>query len=147
MHQLGRSSGFMNSGRQRRIPVKQRRTGKKAAILASEARTAALRAEKERAKRLRGQVLVNPANLRPTNSYGTPDFVQREFYVDRPFQCKDCGISQIWTATQQKWWYESAKGDVWTVAVRCRSCRRRERERIAVARMLESEGRSRGSRR
>ena len=135
----------MASGRQRRVQIKQRRTGKKEAILASESRIAALGAEKGRTKRLRGQVLVNPANLRPTNSYGTPDFVQREFYVDRAFQCKDCGISQIWTATQQKWWYESAKGDVWTVAVRSRPCRRRERERVAVARMLESEGRKKKS--
>ena len=109
-------------------------TGKKAAIQASEA---ARSAAKERAKRLRGQVLVNPANLRPTNSYSTPDFVVREFYVDRPFKCKDCGVSEIWTATQQKWWYESAKGDVWTVAVRCRPCRRRERERKGSSRLRD----------
>ena len=124
----------------RRPAIKQRRAGKKAAIEAVEARAAARSAEKARAARLRGQVLVNPANLRPTNSYDIPDFVKREFYVDRPFQCKDCGISQVWTATQQKWWYESAKGDVWTAAVRCRACRRRERERKGVARMVHSEG-------
>ena len=134
------SYGSMKSGRERRVEVKQRRSGKKAAVQASEARAAARSAEKARAARLRGQVLVNPANLRPTNSYDIPDFVQREFYVDRTFKCKDCGISQVWTATQQKWWYESAKGDVWTVAVRCRPCRRRERERKAVARMVHSDG-------
>ena len=130
----------MTSGRQRRMQIKCRRVEKRTKLAASEARIAAIRAEKERAKRLRGQVLVNPANLRPTNSYGIPDFVQREFYVDRPFRCKDCGTPQVWTATQQKWWYESAKGDVWTVAVRCRPCRRRERERKAVSRMVYAEG-------
>ncbi len=130
----------MKSNRIRRAEIKQRRTGKKAAIEASVEKERAKKAVADRARRLKGQVLVNPANLRPTNSYGTPDFVEREYYVDRPFRCKDCGISEIWTATQQKWWYESAKGDVWTVAVRCRPCRRRERERKAVARMVHREG-------
>jgi len=87
--------------------------------------------------------LVNPALLRPTNSYSTPDFVEREFYVDRPFLCKDCRKAEVWTATQQKWWYETAKGDVWTVAIRCRPCRRRERVRKAQARRFQREGMAR----
>jgi Probable zinc-ribbon domain len=98
------------------------------------------RAEKERARQLRGQVLVNPASLRPTNSHDTPDFVARGFYVDRPFDCKACGQAQLWTATQQKWWYETAQGDVWTVAVLCKPCRRRERERKDAARAVHREG-------
>ena len=97
----------------------------------------------ERARRLKGQVLVNPALLRPTNSYSIPDFVEREFYVDRSFACKDCGKVEVWTATQQKWWYETAKGDVWTAAIRCRPCRRRERERKAEARRVQREGMAR----
>jgi Probable zinc-ribbon domain len=120
--------------------IKQRRAGKRAAVAAEDARARAKAAAKERAMRLRGQVLVNVENLRPTNSYGTPDFVKREFYVDRPFHCKDCGKPEIWTASQQKWWYESAKGDVWTVAIRCRPCRRRERERILAARQAGGRG-------
>jgi hypothetical protein len=87
-----------------------------------------------------GYVLVNPANLRPTNSYGTPEFVQRGYYVDRPFHCKACGSAQLWTDTQQKWWYESAKGDVWTVAILCRPCRQRERARKAAARETHLSG-------
>lgn len=83
---------------------------------------------------------MNTALLRPTNSYGIPDFVQRGWYVDRPFRCKDCGKAEIWTSTQQKWWYEQAKGDVWTVAVRCRPCRRRERERVEAARKAREAG-------
>jgi Probable zinc-ribbon domain len=100
----------------------------------------ARKAAMERAGRLKGQVLVNQSLLRPTNSYGIPDFVEREFYVDRPFRCKDCGKAELWTASQQKWWYEVAKGDVWTVAVRCRPCRRRERDRKAQARRVHLEG-------
>ena len=116
------------------------RSGKRAAVEAANERALRLAEAKARARRLKGQVLVNVANLRPTNSYDIPDFVRREFYVDRPFTCKDCGVSEIWTATQQKWWYETAKGDVWTAAVRCRLCRRRERERKAMARQAYEKG-------
>jgi len=126
----------MSTNRQRREEIPIRRAGKRAAIRAEDER----RQAKKRAAELRGKVLVNPANLRPTNSYGTPDFVTRGYYIDTPFNCKACGKAQVWTATQQKWWYESAKGDVWTVAVLCRPCRIRERERKAAARMPRQEG-------
>jgi hypothetical protein len=119
----------MKSGRQRRAEIALNRANKrkKAETLAlAQARSAGL--------------AVNAAALRPTNSYSTPDFVERGYYVDRPFTCKDCGKSEVWTATQQKWWYETAKGDVWKVAVRCRACRRRERERKAAARKVHLEG-------
>lgn len=95
------------------------------------------RAQRELAKK---HVLVNPENLRPTNSYGTPDFVKRGYYVDMPFSCKSCGASQVWTETQQKWWYESAKGDVWTKAVLCRPCRKREQARRAAAKKVHRAG-------
>lgn len=119
----------MKSGRQRRAEIAAKRARKR-----KDAEVRSLIQARES-----GQV-VNPAALRPTNSYGTPDFVERGYYVDRPFTCKDCGKAEVWTASQQKWWYEIAKGDVWTVAVRCRSCRRRERERKAAARRVHLEG-------
>ncbi|NOT53327.1 MAG: hypothetical protein HOP18_01860 [Deltaproteobacteria bacterium] len=87
-----------------------------------------------------GTVPVNPLALCPDNSYGAPLFVTRGFYVDQPFSCRDCGKQEIWTATQQKWWYEVAKGEVWTSAIRCRACRRRERERQTEARRVHLEG-------
>ncbi len=130
----------MSSGRQRREAIKIRRHGKRAAVHAEEARAKAKLAAKLEAARLRGHVLVNSANLAPTNSYSTPEFVLRGYYVDRLFHCKDCGRAEIWRATQQKWWYESAKGDVWTVAVRCRPCRRRERERRNASRRVHLDG-------
>ena len=130
----------MRSDRPRRPGVLQRRAAKRAKKALEESVARARREAKERAKRLKGQVLVNPGLLRPTNSYSIPDFVEREFYVDKPFQCKDCGKSEIWTASQQKWWYETAKGDVWTMAIRCRPCRRRDRMRRAEARRIHQEG-------
>lgn len=71
---------------------------------------------------------------------GTPEFVARGFYTDRPFECIDCGKAEVWTAAQQKWWYEVAKGEVHSTARRCRGCRRRERERRAEARRVHLEG-------
>ena len=54
----------------------------------------------------------------PNNSYSQP-----LFYQDREFDCVDCGRHEIWTATQQKWWYEVAKGSIYSAATRCRACR------------------------
>ena len=124
------------SGRQRRNEIKQHRASKKA-------RAENLLLRKQRAERerfLRGKVLVNSSLLSPTNSYSIPDYVERGYYEDRPFRCRDCGKEEVWTATQQKWWYEIAKGDVFATAIRCRPCRRRERERKATARQVSSEG-------
>ena len=121
--------GAMKSGRQRRAEIALKR-----AKVRENAEARAL------AQARSAGVIVNTAALRPTNSYDTPEFVQRGYYVDKPFTCKDCGRTEIWTATQQKWWYETAKGDVWKVAVRCRPCRRRERERKASARKVHLEG-------
>ena len=119
----------MKSGRQRRAEIDLKRAESREKV-----------ASRSRQEALRNNVMVNPALLRPTNSYSIPDFVERGYYVDRSFRCKDCGKAEVWSPTQQKWWYESAKGDVWTTAVRCRPCRRRERERVAAARVVSTAG-------
>lgn len=105
------------------------------------------RAEKQARKKQQEAVMlyparvsVNPALLQPSNSYGVPDFVARGYYLDQPFSCRDCGKEELWTATQQKWWYEIAKGYVYSTATRCRACRRRERERKTQARRVHLEG-------
>jgi len=93
-------------------------------------------ARKRRAARRQGAepaprrvVAVNPTLLAPYNSYGDPDFVRAGHYVDQPFRCRDCGRDEVWSARQQKWWYEVAKGYVYSTAVRCRACRRADRAR------------------
>ena len=50
------------------------------------------------------------------------------WYADKNFTCRDCGKQEIWTARQQQWWDEVAKGEIETFAIRCRTCRRRKRE-------------------
>ncbi|WP_375314969.1 MULTISPECIES: zinc-ribbon domain containing protein [unclassified Schlesneria] len=52
-----------------------------------------------------------------------------EYYEDTRFQCIDCGLFSIWTAKQQQWWYEVAKGSMYSIAVRCRECREKLRDR------------------
>lgn len=86
---------------------------------------------------------MNEGALARYNSYGAPQFVYRGYYVDAPFRCKDCGKEEVWTATQQKWWYEIAKGYVYSTATRCRSCRRKEQARRKEARRVHLEGLSR----
>jgi hypothetical protein len=87
-----------------------------------------------------GLVRVNVAALAPNNSYGAPRFVYRGYYLDQPFKCTNCGTDQVWSAWQQKWWYEVAKGYVYSFAKLCRPCRRREQARRAEARRTHLEG-------
>jgi putative zinc ribbon protein len=123
----------MKSGKQRRVEIDAKRKQKAAKRQA---------VDQEIDRRLR-PVLgppVNEALLAPNNSYGAPDFVYRGYYVDRPFRCVDCGKDEVWTGTQQKWWYEVAKGFAYSTAIRCRRCRRKERQRRDDARRVHLAG-------
>jgi hypothetical protein len=68
-------------------------------------------------------IAVNPALLASYNSYGEPLFLAHGWYQDQPFRCIDCGKDKVWTAAQQRWWYEVVQGSVYAHAVRCRPCR------------------------
>lgn len=89
-----------------------------------------------------GAVLANREALQH-NQATFPEIAYPLYYADRPFRCRDCGADEVWRATQQKWWYETAKGRIDTMAVRCRNCRRKERERVAVAREQQLAGMTR----
>lgn len=101
-------------------------------------------------RRLRRALQARPMNLAPTqprpiptgtapadrtllarfnNTYGPLP----AFYLDRPFMCRDCGAHALWTAEQQKWWYEVAHGPIDSCAVRCLACRRAHRARMRAA--------------
>ena len=123
----------MKSGKQKRIEIKlarERRAKKKYQL------TGDLRLKEVTA----GKAPCNPQLLAPNHSCSEPLFVSRGYYCDILFKCRDCGKEEVWKASGQKWWYEVAKGDVWTTAVRCRSCRRKERERKEEARRIHLEG-------
>ncbi|MBS1913899.1 MAG: zinc-ribbon domain containing protein [Bacteroidetes bacterium] len=126
----------MKSNRQRRKEITEKRRDSRDRHDAERNRRSAER----RAMLPEGAVAVNEVLLARANSYTVPDFVARGYYLDRPFTCRECGREEVWTATQQKWWYEVAKGDRLAVAVRCRPCRRREQARAAAARKVHQEG-------
>lgn len=118
------------SGRQRRAEIREKRRQRALARAAAEA--APVRAP----QRPPGAVEADPAALAHCNTYGLLPL----YYVDIAFTCRDCGSQELWTAKAQKWWYEVAKGNINSTAVRCRPCRRREQARRDEARRVHLEG-------
>jgi hypothetical protein len=110
----------MKSGKQKRAELKAKKAAKW---------TAAMQAVN--LVSLSSDVAVNRSQLAEQDGYREPDFVQRGYYIDKEFLCQSCGEPQTWTAAQQKWWYEVAKGGVFATARLCRPCRRREQDRRA----------------
>ena len=77
-----------------------------------------------------GAVLADPAKQVPNGSYDPPPL----WYVDKNYVCVDCGDEETWTAVQQKWYYEEAKGTLYATAKRCYSCRLKIRQAKALQR-------------
>jgi hypothetical protein len=63
-----------------------------------------------------------------------------DYYCDTLFTCRDCGERDLWTAKQQKRWYEEQGGEIEAIAIRCRACRRKEKHRREMARKAHDEG-------
>jgi hypothetical protein len=87
-------------------------------------------------QRKAGIVFADPNELKHNNTYG----ILPTYYLDKPFTCVDCGSEEAWTAKQQKWWYEIAKGNINSTAIRCRPCRNIKQELKAEARRIHLEG-------
>jgi len=119
----------MKSGKQRRTEIKQRRLDRAHAM-------SALDRHRMPPEPPIGAVLADASALSHNSTYGLLPL----YYVDRPFDCRDCGMAEVWTAKQQKWWYEAAKGPIDSTAVRCRTCREVERRRVEAARQVSAEG-------
>ena len=81
-------------------------------------------------------VAADPKALSHNNTYGPLP----AYYVDKPFICVSCGKEEVWTARRQKWWYEIAKGNINTIAVRCHACRQQEKQRRTEARRIHFAG-------
>jgi hypothetical protein len=64
------------------------------------------------------------------------------WYRDERFQCQDCGRTEVWTAESQRWWFEVAKGLIYSRAIRCRACRKAWREKSG--KLSHSERQKRG---
>ncbi|MET0659527.1 MAG: zinc-ribbon domain containing protein [Steroidobacteraceae bacterium] len=83
-----------------------------------------------------GAVAADPTQLTHNNTYSPLP----RFYVDKLVTCRQCGTEEVWPAERQKWWYEVAKGNIFTQAVLCRACRENDKERKAEARRIHLEG-------
>jgi len=68
----------------------------------------------------RKRIKANLSKQAPNNSYSPP-----LYYEDMEFTCRDCGVACVWTAEQQRLWYEEWGGPVQSTAVRCRACRQK----------------------
>lgn len=72
---------------------------------------------------LQKRIPANPAAQAPNSSWSPP-----LYYEDIRFKCVDCGTEEVWTAQQQQWWHEVAKGTIYSTAIRCRACREKIRD-------------------
>lgn len=111
----------MKSNKQRRAEIKAKRTQRAETVKTLDPRQplAALPA---------GTVASDLSKLAHRRTYG----LLPHFYVDQPFVCRDCASHEVWTAKQQKWWFEEVGAPLESRAVRCRPCRRQRRERLAA---------------
>ena len=87
-------------------------------------------------------VAADMSKQAPNNSWGGPVMA----YFDTVFRCRDRGREEVWTAEQQKWYYEVAKGPLYAKAVRCADCRKllKERKRVQSEQMRKGERRTSG---
>lgn len=109
----------LTSGKQKRQRLDEARQAK----LRSDAAQAQAQAAEVRAEAIRlGTVIIANLSKQAPNSSHPPTE-----YRDVDFTCVDCGSPEVWTARQQQWWYEVAKGSVYATAIRCRECRRQKR--------------------
>jgi hypothetical protein len=72
----------------------------------------------QREEELKRRIPADLAAQVKNNSYCPP-----LYYDDIRFKCADCGADEVWTSEQQQWWYEVAKGPIFSKAIRCRACR------------------------
>ncbi|CAN7584387.1 zinc-ribbon domain containing protein [Variovorax paradoxus] len=124
----------MKSNKQRRSEIKAHRLERAARRLAEQRLPAGARPVSGA-----GLVVADTALLAAhNNTYGPLP----TFYVDKAFTCRDCGADEVWTAKQQKWWYEVALGNINSTAVRCRACRlaRRALSRSGAAVVAAQQG-------
>ena len=79
----------------------------------------------------------------PNNSYSPP-----LYYEEVSFKCRDCGAECVWTAEQQRLWYEEWGGSVQSTAIRCRTCRQQERrKKIEQKKHMQAMALKKGSKR
>ncbi len=117
----------MKSNKQRRLEIKAKRRK----------RAEALKTDPFKASYFRSlySVAADHSALAHNNTYGHLPL----FYVDKRFNCQDCGAHEVWTAKKQKWWFEIAKGNIDSTAIHCLNCRVKRRKEKEQQKMLMCE--------
>lgn len=68
----------------------------------------------------KNRLLVNPERWGVSeNTYGAAP----KYYYDVVYSCLDCRKEVIWSAEEQKYWYEELGKNTKSKAVRCQICR------------------------
>jgi len=62
-------------------------------------------------------------------------YIHPTYYRPIHFNCSDCGKPQIWTAEDQRWFYETTGAPIYATAKRCHLCRKKEQNRKKLARV------------
>lgn len=119
----------MKSNKQKRIAIQQKRARRTQTLQEQLAETCgdenARRRVLERALREGVVALADQAILAAHNN--TDEGFLPRFYADLACTCNTCGAAYVWTAKQQKWWYEVAHGPIYSGASGCADCRRQRR--------------------
>jgi hypothetical protein len=116
----------MKSKKQRREETKSRR--------------AVLKAKRSAIASIPANALpVAPHLLAQYNTYSW-SFSEDGYYRPHKFSCKDCGVAEVWAPAQQKWWFEKVRAEKYKTAIRCSTCRAKERARKMEARAASAAG-------
>jgi len=121
----------MKSGRQRREEILERRL-----LHARISKPMSVEPWRQPDRVPAGAIPADQAKLLHDRTLGP----RPRFYADKRFTCVECGMEEVWTAADQKWWYEEAKGKIATRANRCGACRRNSRLRRSQERRIHIEG-------
>jgi hypothetical protein len=57
-------------------------------------------------------------------------------YVDRPFRCEDCGSESVFSAREQRHWFEELGFLIWVYPKQCLPCRRARHDRARLNQSL-----------
>ncbi len=62
----------------------------------------------------------------------------RHWYVDATFACRDCNQEFVFTASEQRFWFEEKNFYVDSCPKTCGTCRRAERKRVELRRRYDA---------
>jgi hypothetical protein len=62
----------------------------------------------------------------------------RHWYVDALFVCRECSEEFVFSATEQRFWYEDRQFFVDSLPTRCVGCRKAERNRLELRRRYDA---------